>query len=376
MKLLFISGDIALIKGQKGPFYYLLQEFSKYWERIDIICPRVDADEIDRQFLHPFPNVFIHPSPWHLIFQPLFIVKKGKEIYQKEKFDLFGIHSYPPFYNEMGGLKLFKKIKVPFVLECHHIVGYPRSADLKEKIYLFLTKIFLAHYAKKATAVRVVNSIQVPDFLKSIGVDAKKIMYVPSFYIDFETFWPDELVDKKYDLVFCSRLVGNKGIINLVKAVKIAQLEIPDIKLMIIGSGPLQKKIEQFVKKNKLASNILFSGWLNTIEDVADVYRRSRVFVMPSYNEGGPRVTLEAMACGLPVITTRVGIMNEIIQDDENGYFVDWSAEDMAEKIIKILNHPELIKEMGEKALASVKVFNREEMIKNYAEKLIAMIKK
>ncbi len=374
MKLLFISGDVALVKGQKGPFYYLLVEFAKYWERIDVICPRVGSDEFDQQFLRPFPNVYIHPSPWHLIFQPWFIAKKGLEIYRQQKFDLFGIHSYPPFYNEIGGLKLYKKIKVPFVLECHHIVGYPKAADLKEKIYFLLIKLFLAHYTRKAVSVRTVNSIQVPDFLKKIGVEEKKIMYIPSFYIDFATFQPDELVDKKYDLVFCSRLVENKGILNLIKAIKLVKEKLEDVKLIIIGSGPLKNKIEQFVKKNKLENNILFSGWLPSVEDVAEIYRQSRVFVMPSFNEGGPRVSLEAMACGLPVITTRVGIMNEIIQDGENGFFIDWSPADMAEKIIKMLNNPETIMEMGEKSLASVKIFKREEMIKNYAEKLLALI--
>ena len=133
-KLLFISGDIALIKGQKGPFYYLLEEFSKYWERIDIISPRVSKEalaEAGGAVLQPFPNVFLHPSPWHLIFQPWFIAKKGKELFKEHKFDLFGVHSYPPFYNEMGGLKLHKKIKVPFVLECHHITG---GADFLLKV--------------------------------------------------------------------------------------------------------------------------------------------------------------------------------------------------------------------------------------------------
>jgi glycosyltransferase involved in cell wall biosynthesis len=264
---------------------------------------------------------------------------------------------------------------VPFVLEYHHIVGYPKAADLKEKIYLLLIKLFLAYYAKKAMAVRTVNSVQVPEFLRGLGVAEKKIMYVPSFYIDFDNFRPDDLVEKKQDLVFCSRLVANKGILNLIKAIKLVKKKLEDVKLIIIGDGPLKEKIEKFVRKNKLTNNILFSGWLPSVEDVAEVYRQSRVFVMPSFNEGGPRVGLEAMACSLPVITTRVGIMNEIIQDGENGFFADWQPADMAEKIITMLNNPEEIKAMGEKALASVQIFKREEMIRNYAEKLIALIK-
>jgi hypothetical protein len=59
MNLLMISGDTALASGRRGAFYNTLEEFSKHWNRIDVITPRV----IDAVLLHPFPNVFIHPSP-------------------------------------------------------------------------------------------------------------------------------------------------------------------------------------------------------------------------------------------------------------------------------------------------------------------------
>lgn len=369
MKLLMISGDISLAQGEQGPFYYMLEKFSPYFERVDIICPPVEEQTVKQ--VHQ--NVFIHCGQGSILWHPFFIKKKGIELFKEHHHDLMVVHAFPPFYNEMGALKIHKKTNLPFILEYHHITGYPQPADLKEKIYLVLSRKFIPHYAKKAIAIRTVNSIQVPEFLKSIGVEEKKLMYIPSFYIDFSVFQSDELVDKKYDLVFCGRLVENKGVMNLVKAVQMAVKAIADLKLIIIGSGPLKNKIEKLVKKNKLEKNILFAGWLPAIEDVADVYRQSRVFILPSFNEGGPRVSLEAMACGLPAITTRVGIMNEIIQDGENGYFADWSVADMAEKIVKIMSQPELIKEMGEKSLASVRVFKREEMIKNYAEKLLAL---
>lgn len=370
MKLLMISGDISLAKGDQGPFYYMLEKFSQYFERIDVICPPIDEPTVTS--VHQ--KVFIHTHSGQTLFQPWFIKRKGFALFKEHHHDLMIVHGYPPFYNEMGAIKIYRQTKLPFVLEYHHITGYPRSADWKERLYLALSKVFVPHYAKKALAIRTVNSLQVPEYLRQIGVPAKKIVYIPSFYIDFSIFQPDELVDKKYDLVFCSRLVENKGILNLIKAVKLAKAELDDIKLMIIGSGPLRKKIEKIVKKHKLENNIFFAGWLATIEDVADVYRRSRIFVMPSFNEGGPRVSLEAMACGLPVITTRVGIMNEIIENNRNGLFADWSAEDLAEKITLLLKNQELVMEMGKESLETVKVFKREEMIKNYADKLIDLV--
>jgi len=354
MKLLFISGDRSLAQGKKGPFYYLLEEFSKYWERIDIICPRTN-----QKIKKVHNNVFIHCSDTNLINQPKFILKKGLEIFKEQKFDIFGIHSYPPFYNDIGGLKLFKKIKVPYVLEIMHINGYPKSADFKEWTYKILTKLFINHFAKKAKAIRIINRKQVPEFLRKSGVDKNKLKYIPAFYIDFNIFKPMDL-EKKYDLVFSGRLVKNKGIFLLLKAVKKLK-----IKLAIIGTGPLEDKIKKYIKRDK---NIDFLGWVNGAEDLARIYNQSKALIMCSFNEGGPRVTLEAMACNIPVITSKVGIMLDIIKDQENGLFIDWNVNDIIKNINLLLSNDSLRKKIAENGFKTVQQFERKKAIKNYAQ--------
>lgn len=333
-KLLMITGDRALAQGRKGPFYYMLEEFSRYWERIDIICSKTE-----QKVFNIHNNVFIHSSPWPIIFQPRFILKKGLEIYKEQKFDLFTVHGYPPFYNDIGGRLLYKKIKVPHVLEIMHITGYPKAGNLKEWFYKILTRIFIKWSAKRAKAVRVINKKQTPGFLKKAGVDEKKIKYIPAFYIDFSIFKPENL-EKKYDIVFSGRLVKNKGIFLLLEVVR----KIKNIKLIIVGSGPLENKIKEYIKKNNLEENVVFAGWLPTVQDLAKIYNQSKIFVMPSFNEGGPRVNLEAMACKVPVITTRVGLMLDIIRDNENGIFIDWKSDDIAEKILLLLKDENLQK--------------------------------
>jgi len=354
MKLLIISGDTALAQGKKGPFYYMLEELSKYWERIDIICPKTQ-----QTVFNVHNNVYIYSANKSKIFQPWFIFKKGLEIYKKEKFDLFTVHSYPPFYNDIGGYWLYNRIKVSYVLEVMHINGLPKAGNIKERIYKILTKLFIGFFAKIAKAIRVINQKQVPEFLEQAGVDKDKIKYVPAFYIDFNVFKSQNL-EKQYDVVFSGRLVKNKGINLLIDAIKI-------IKLMIVGSGPLENKIKKHVKKNSLQNNVVFSGWLPGIEDVARIYNQSKIMVMPSFNEGGPRVTLEAMACKIPVITSRVGIMLDIINDGENGLFIDWDAKDIAEKIVLLLKDENLRKKIAENGYKSVQKFERKKAIKNYA---------
>ena len=280
------------------------------------------------------------------------------------------VHEYPPFYNGIGARILWNKIKVPYVSEIHHVPGYPKAANAKEKIYLALTKMFTKWDTAKAKAIRVVNQKEAPEFLLKAGVLADKIKYIPSMYIDLDIFKAYPEVVKKYDLIFAARLEKNKGIFNLVEAVRIARKQMRDIKLLIVGGGPEKMNLELRIKSQGLERNIEFSGWLETAYDVAKAYNSAKVFVNPSFNEGGPRVAMEAMACGLPVITTRVGIMNDLIKDRENGLFTNWNPREMAEKIVNLLNNENLRIKFTNVGSEIAQQFEKKAVIRNYAEQL------
>lgn len=366
-----ITGDRALAEGKQGAFYYTLEEFHKYWDRIDIIAPKISRGSTSNlPEVEPlFGNVFVHSSSYPRIFQAKFIFRKGRKLHQQNKYDLMTVHEYPPFYNGIGAMILWHFFKIPYVLEVMHVPGLPKAANAKERLYKLIMWFFIAFDARKAKRVRVINQKQTPEFLIRAGVSKDKIIYIPAFYIDLDTFKPMDS-EKKYDLVFAARLEKNKGIQLLLEAVSNIKIQIPDIKLLVIGSGPLKKELLDFIDQNDLKDNVFFSGWLATSLDVAGAYRSAKVFVNPSYNEGGPRVVLEAMACGVPVVTTRVGLMLDVIDDGRNGLFVDWTAEDIVNKTMKLLGDTELQNKFREAGFETVKQFERKAAIKNYAEKL------
>lgn len=385
-KILMISGDRSLAQGKKGPFYNTLEEFRKYWERIDIICPRSFCEgsctgrpcaKFHRAVLckpsNPFPNVFVHPSPLYLIRQPLWIAKKGIELYRKYNFNLITVHEYPPFYNGIGAKMLWKKIKVPYILEIHHIPGYPKAADMKEKIYKKISKLFLKFDAEDSLAVRVVNKTQVPEFLEKSGVPKEKIVYIPSFYIDLEIFRPMEL-EKRYDLIFIGRLEKNKGIGLLLKALEILNNKNFNIDLLIVGEGSLRKNYELQVKNYGLKNYVTFYGWAEDSKEIAKLINRSKALIISSFNEGGPRVLLEAMACGVPIISTKVGIAEDIIENNKNGLLIDWDPTDMAEKIHYLLKRPNLQKTFSANGLMIAEKFEKKSAIRNYADKLKGLL--
>lgn len=370
-KLLMITGlggGIDLVSGKRGAFYNTLEEFHRYWERIDIILPRIRNQESGIRVL--FGNVHIHISPWPLFFYPWWFLKKGLALYKEQKFNLMTVHDFPPFYNGLGARLLWHKTKVPYVLEVHHIPGYPRAGSVKERVYRWMWTTMAKFETARARAVRVVNQKETPEFLIKAGVPKEKIVYIPSMYIDLDTFKIYPEIEKKYDLVFASRLEKNKGINLLLEAIRIVKLQNPNVKLLIIGRGSQEEKIKLQVTSYKLQDNIFFSGWLETTRDVAVAINSAKVFINPSLNEGGPRVVLEAMACGLPVITTKVGLMHDLILDGENGLFTDWEPAKMAEKILQLSSDASLQSKFLEAGLIIAQQFEKKTMIRSYAENL------
>lgn len=355
----------SLARGKKNALYSTLEEFHKYWERIDIVAPRANGKKSEVFF----GNVHIHYSPLPIIFHPIFFIFKSISIYKIIHFDFMTVHEFPPFYNGIGARIVSWLTGVPYILEIMHIPGVPRAINIKEKIYSKLVKWFIAIDASSARAVRVINQKETKDFLIKAGVPALRIHYIPAFYIDLDIFKP-EVTAKKYDLVYAARLERNKGIINFLQAVSVLKEKKPDLKICIIGDGPLRSDIESYINQHQLKECVELAGWLDGPQDVAKLFNQSRVFVNPSLNEGGPRVALEAMACGLPVVTTRVGVMLDIIKDGENGLMCDWDSQSMAGTILKMIDSSELQKKCSEAGISLTQQFERTLAIKNYAEAL------
>jgi glycosyltransferase involved in cell wall biosynthesis len=94
--------------------------------------------------------------------------------------------------------------------------------------------------------------------------------------------------------------------------------------------------------------------WRNR-DEMLDFYRSLDVYVCASRSEGTPNTCLEAAACGLPVITTRVGNMPELIREGENGFFVERDIAGIAEKLTRLRDDPELRLRLGRAARTAIK---------------------
>lgn len=366
MNLLMISGDRMLAAGKRGAFWYTLEELHAHFDRIDIICPKQDGKwkTEDRSIdgaIRPFANVFLHPSPRGLWHQPWWIMRKGKELFARTHHDVMTVHDYPPFYNGLGALLLHRATCIPFALEIHHIVGWPSAANATERIGLCLSRIVLPMEAAAASAVRCVSG-SVERELRRWGV--ARVQRVPSLYLDHNALRGDASIAKSVDIVCCGRLVANKGFDRLLDALAL----LPRATLAIIGDGPERKRLEDIARGLGIADRVTWHGWM---EDQRAVYRTlqtARVVVAPSLSEGGPRIAVEAMALGLPIVATRVGILPDVITDGANGVFTDGSPADIARNIERLLGDDGLRERIGSAARSVMGRFERRTLIKAYAD--------
>lgn len=361
--LMMLSGDGSIGIEQDGAFYRMLSRFSNYWQRIDILTPR--ADGAAERVIHD--NVHVHPARQHRVLQPLFIKRTGSRLLAERTYHLIVSHDFGFYYNGIGARWLSRGQNVPVVSEIHHIEGYPISVNMRERAWRFAARRYTPWANQYVAAFRTVNAREVPDFLRQCGVPDDKILVLPSLNVETDQFQPMDGVTPKYDVLFVGRLAANKGIERIIRAVAVAAEEYPHIQLGIRGDGPLRDEIEQLIHELNIQQNVQFIPRLNQLDNLVTLYNQAKMLVCASTVEGGPRVTVEAMACGVPVISTPVGIMPEIIDNGVNGYIVGHSAVEIASRITALLSDETARQRIGTAGRESARQYDAATLIENYA---------
>jgi len=148
--------------------------------------------------------------------------------------------------------------------------------------------------------------------------------------------------------IFVGRLLAEKGVNEFIQAARLVKRKSPSTRFVMLGG--LDESNPGGLTSNGVRA-LISEGLVDHrghVDDVAGWLASSSVFVLPSYREGVPRSTQEAMAIGRPVITTDVPGCRETVIDGLNGFIVPpWSAQALAEKMIHFINNPTQIEAMG-----------------------------
>lgn len=200
-----------------------------------------------------------------------------------------------------------------------------------------------------------------------------KNLHVVHCGIEPEKF-PPPLVPPKGGphLVAIGRLAEQKGFSLLIEAISLTIAAHPDLRLTLVGDGPMRPEIEALIAEANLSDNILLAGW----QDEAGVRHAlacAQALILPSFAEGLPMVVMEAMAAGRPVIATAIAGVPELVVPGETGWIVPaGDATALAAAIAALAATPQdVLTTMG--IAARARVFERHD-IDTEAAKLAALV--
>jgi len=192
--------------------------------------------------------------------------------------------------------------------------------------------------------------------LEESGIDPKIIKVIPSG-IDFTPFREAKNSDYlRRELYFApddflvgivAHLADHKGHKYLIQAAEILKKESPKIKIIIVGEGPLHMELKEQVEQIHVEDMVFFLGFR---EDIPQILASLDVFVLSSYLEGMGTSILDAMACRLPVVATKVGGIPEVVIEGETGLLVPPKRPpSLAKAILTLYNNKEQAEKMGKK---------------------------
>lgn len=227
------------------------------------------------------------------------------------------------------------------LISTSHGLWLPKDKD--NKFYEFLMH-FMRKYDDMTIAVSEKSRIE----LLKLGYKPSKVItiYNGINFLKFDQY--REIKTECKNISFIGRFTDQKGIKYLMKALKEYK---NGFCFKIYGAGELEKYIKNFIIKNNL-KNVSLEGYSN---NVGKAFKDSDVIIAPSMNEGFPYTLIEAINCGLPVISTDVGGITEIVKDKKNGIIIKKGSKK------SIINSLELIKKMNIEKLSknSIEISNK-----------------
>ncbi len=173
-------------------------------------------------------------------------------------------------------------------------------------------------------------------------------------------------------LVMISRLSAEKNIEEIVNYFPSVLKEEPDARLMIAGTGPDSKHLEQTAAKNGIADKVIFPGFVPH-DETYKYYKLGAAFLSASTFEMHSLTYLEAMACGLPLICRDDPCLQGVLTNGENGYIYH-DEQEFTDSVLKVIRDPELQKRMSEASLRISKEFSEQAFAERMLELYIKLI--
>jgi teichuronic acid biosynthesis glycosyltransferase TuaC len=322
----------------------ILRYFNR-WKNYDHkreICKFEGIEAVSFPYIRPPGNWY---NRWSGLVVFRAIRKKALKLHQKKNFDI--IYATDFFPDGDAAVRLAKYMKLPAA--CLSI-----GADIN--ITAHSTKAIHRHFVKTA---RVLNGTLACGQSVANGIDAVTNRHSLCVYgvVDLEEFSPaSDKVSLRKELglplnkmvaLYAGYIQERKGIYEMLEAFcRIHKVE-PNVMLCVCGGGEEEMRFTQMVRERNLEHIIRILGEVAT-DQMNKWMKASDLLVLATHTEGMPNVVMEAMACGLPVVTTAVGGLPEAIGNCEGAILVPpWDVDKFKDAVLKVLRNEQLRERMG-----------------------------
>lgn len=290
----------------------------------------------------------------------------AKKILKNENYHkIFAFFGIPCWYIAE---KLSKKFDIPYIVSLRgsDVPFYnPRFEKLDKYIFQKLSKKIWKNAEKTITLSKDLTNLA----KKTSSQQEFTILYN---WVDCNFYKPDnntKNLENTTNILFVWRLIQRKWLDYLLEAFKNLSSKYDKLKLYIAWDGPKKEEYNEYIKINNLSENVVFL-WNLPKDTLLQIYQKSHIFVLPSLNEALWNVTQEALACWIPIITTKTWAA-EFIKDWENWYVIDKKkSKQIEEKLDILIKDKNLTNKMWENSRKVAIQYDRD----NVAEKIYNLL--
>ena len=258
---------------------------------------------------------------WH-VFSPLF----------KEHFDIIDCQNFP-YFGCFSSALVSRMKRTPLVVTWHEVWG--------SYWYDYLGRLgFFGKLIEKMASRLSVHIVAVSGTTKnklSLTISPEKITVIGNG-IDLQKINSIQASNQISDIFFSGRLVKEKKADILIKALKVIRKTFPDIMVVIVGDGPEKDNLQKLAQQYEVDNNIIFLGFVRSNDELLGLMKSSKIFASPSIREGFGMAAIEALACGLPVVTSDApGNAVKDLINEKNGRISLNNPESFAEAVLECL---------------------------------------
>lgn len=378
MRVLMISTDRKIFDPESAVYKRMLDYSALFDELHIIVFSLQEKNKIENSKFEIAINAWVYPTNSKNRLGYVFDAYKiGKKILSGIFFGQTVITTQDPFETGKVGWLLKRFSKFPLQMQVHTDLFSPYFF---QSSVLNVIRVFMARFLlKRADGIRVVRKKIADDIVLKLRIPRNKIQVLPILWEKFPSLFisiSSRIIEGKKNILMVSRLEYEKRVdLGLKVFSKVAKGR-NDLMLFVVGDGSMKGKLQNMAKKLGILDKVSFEGWQ---ENVSDFYKSSYLFLNTSEYEGFGMSLFESAYSGCPIVTTDVGIAQDILDNGKSVLVCPvGDINCLATKILNVLENPTVAQGLSERGRedAQKEILSKEVYLNKYKEGIEGLLKK